>query len=150
MGRGGILPWTWNHTYLGLSLVSGPLGSPPSKGFGPLVSPALPRLAAATAKSLQSGPTLCDPIDGSLPGFPIPGILQVTTLEWVAISFSNAWKWKVKCSRSAGLTPSNPMDCSLPGSSIHGIFRARVLEWVAKKLLFSKVRKKWENILHFP
>ena len=48
------------------------------------------------AKSLQSCPTLCDPIDGSPPGFPVPGILQARTLEWVAISFSNAWKWKVK------------------------------------------------------
>ena len=47
-------------------------------------------------KSLQSCPTLCDPIDGSPPGSPVPGILQARTLEWVAISFSNAWKWKVK------------------------------------------------------
>ena len=46
--------------------------------------------AAAAAKSLQSCPTLCDPIDSSLPGFPVPGILQARTLEWVAISFSNA------------------------------------------------------------
>ena len=55
-------------------------------------------LAAATtaAKLLQSCPTLCDPIDGSPPGYPIPGILQARTLEWVAISSSNAWKWKVK------------------------------------------------------
>ena len=52
--------------------------------------------AAAAAKSLQSCPTLCDPIDGSPPGSPILGILQARTLEWVAISFSNAWKWKVK------------------------------------------------------
>ena len=52
--------------------------------------------AAAAAKSLQSCPTLCDPIDGSPPGSPIPGILQARTLEWVAISFSKAWKWKVK------------------------------------------------------
>ena len=52
--------------------------------------------AAATAKSLQSCLTLCDPIDGSPPGSPVPGSLQVRTLEWVAISFSNAWKWKVK------------------------------------------------------
>ena len=52
--------------------------------------------ATATAKSLQSCSTLCDPIDGSLPGSPFPGILQARTLEWVAISFSNAWKWKVK------------------------------------------------------
>ena len=54
--------------------------------------------AAATAadKSLQLCLTLCDPIDGSPPGFPVPGILQARTLEWVAILFSNAWKWKVK------------------------------------------------------
>ena len=52
--------------------------------------------AAAAAKSLQSCPTLCDPRDGSPPGSPAPGILQARTLEWVAISFSNAWKWKVK------------------------------------------------------
>jgi len=49
-----------------------------------------PLAAAAAAKSLQSCPTLCDPIDGSPPGFPVPGILQARTLEWVAISFSNA------------------------------------------------------------
>ena len=48
------------------------------------------------AKSLQSCPTLCDPTDGRPPGSPIPGILQARTLEWVVISFSNAWKWKVK------------------------------------------------------
>ena len=52
--------------------------------------------AAAAAKSLLSCPTLCDPRDGSPPGSPVPGILQARTLEWVAISFSNAWKWKVK------------------------------------------------------
>ena len=51
---------------------------------------------AAATKLLQSCPTLCDPIDGNPPGSPIPGILQARTLEWVAISFSNAWKWKVK------------------------------------------------------
>ena len=49
-----------------------------------------------SAKSLQSCPTLCDPIDSSPSGSPIPGILQARTLEWAAISFSNAWKWKVK------------------------------------------------------
>ena len=51
---------------------------------------------AAAAKSLQSCRTLCNPRDGSRPGSPVPGILQARTLEWVAISFSNAWKWKVK------------------------------------------------------
>ena len=56
----------------------------------------LSHAATTAAKLLQSCPTLCDPIDGSPPGFPVPGILQARTLEWVAISFSNAWKWKVK------------------------------------------------------
>ena len=51
---------------------------------------------AAAAKSLQLCPTLCDPIDGSPLGTSVPGILQARTLEWIAISFSNAWKWKVK------------------------------------------------------
>ena len=51
---------------------------------------------AAATKLLQLCLTLCDPRDGSPPGFPIPGILQARTLEWVAISFSNVWKWKVK------------------------------------------------------
>ena len=52
--------------------------------------------AAAAAKSLQLCPTLCDPIDSSPPGSPVPGILQARTLEWVAISFCDAWKWKAK------------------------------------------------------
>ena len=56
----------------------------------------LSHLAAAAAKSLQSCPTLWDPIGGSPPGSTVLGILQTRTLEWVAISFSNAWKWKVK------------------------------------------------------
>ena len=92
------------------------------------------------AKSLQSCLTLCNPTDGSPPGSPVPGILQARTLEWVAISFSNAWKWKVKSESEVAQscrTPSNPMDCSLPGSSIHGIFQARVLEWGA--IAFSKI-----------
>ena len=58
--------------------------------------PTLSPGTAATAKSLQSCLTLCDPIDSSPPGSPVPGILQARTLEWVAISFSNAQKWKVK------------------------------------------------------
>ena len=62
--------------------------------------------AAAAAKSLQSSPTRCDPIDGSPPGSPIPGILQARTLEWIAISFSNAWKWKVKVKSLSRVWPS--------------------------------------------
>ena len=91
-------------------------------------------LSAAAAESLQSCPTLCDPTDSSPPGSPVPGILQARTLEWVAISSSNAWKWKVKSESEVAQscpTLSDPMDCSLPGSSVHGIFQARVLEWGA-------------------
>ena len=62
----------------------------------PSTSDSTAKAYAAAAKSLQSCPTLCNPIDGSPPGFAIPGILQARTLEWVAISFSNTWKWKVK------------------------------------------------------
>ena len=94
---------------------------------------------AATTKWLQSCPTLSNPKDGSPPGSPIPGILQAGTLEWVAISFSNAWKWKVKIESEVAqscLTLSDPTDCSPPGSSVHGIFQARVLEWGA--IAFSK------------
>ena len=92
------------------------------------------RYVAAAAKSLQSCPTLCNPIDGSPPGSPVPGILQARTPEWVAISFSHAWKWKVKSEREVTqscLTPSDPMDCSPPGSFVHGFFQARILEWGA-------------------
>ena len=89
--------------------------------------------AAAAAKLLQSCPTLCNPRDSSPPGSLVPGILQARTLEWVAISFSNAWKWKVKVKshstwfsfyRSHGLQPTRllcPWD--FPGK--------RVLEWGA-------------------
>ena len=72
----------------------------------------------AAAKLLQSCPTLCDPIDGSPPGSPDPGILQARTLEWVAISFSTHGSEVVQSCP----TLSDPMDSSLPGSSVHGIF----------------------------
>ena len=73
------------------------LGLPQCRQTLPTASPGKPnKKIAATAKSLQSCPTLCDPIDGSPPGSPVPGILQARILEWVAIAFSNAWKWKVK------------------------------------------------------
>ena len=63
-------------------------------------------LEAAAAKSLQLCPTLCGPIDSSPPGFPVPGILQARTLDWVAISVSNAWKWKVKVKLLSHVWPS--------------------------------------------
>ena len=63
-------------------------------------------LQTYAAKSLQLCQTLCDPIDSSPPGSPVPGILQARTLEWVAISFSNAWKWKVKVKSFSRVRPS--------------------------------------------
>ena len=60
------------------------------------VCPSIYPVDATAAKSLQSCPTLCNPIDGSPPDSPVPAILQARTLEWAAISFSNAWKWRVK------------------------------------------------------
>ena len=80
-------------------------------------------VATAAAKSLQSCPTLCDPIDGSPLGSPVPGILQAKTLERVAISSPMR---KSELAQSCP-TPRDPMDCSAPGSSVHGIFQARVL-----------------------
>ena len=80
------------------------------------------RVNAAAAKSLRLCPTLCDPIDGSPPDSAIPGILQARVLEWVTISFSNAWKWSrsvvSNSSRPHGLQPTmllRPWD--LPGKS---------------------------------
>ena len=89
--------------------------------------------AAAAAKSLQSCPTLCDPMDCSLPGFSVPGILQARTLEWVAISFSNAGKWKVRVKSLSCVwllaTPWTAANQAPPsmGFSIH----PRALEWGA-------------------
>ena len=80
--------------------------------------------AAAAAKSLQSCPTLCNPIEGSPPGSPVLGILQARTLEWVAIAFSKAWKWKVKVK-----SLSHAQLLATPWTA--AIFRARVLERVA-------------------
>ena len=96
------------------------------------VSPINSEAAAAAAKSLQSCLTLCDPIDGSPPGSPIPGILQARALEWVSISFSNFLQVKSESEVAQSCpTLSDTMDCSLPGSPTHGIFQARILEWFA-------------------
>ena len=96
-------------------------------------------IAAAAAKSLQSCPTLCDPIDSSPLGSTVPGILQARTLEWVAISFSKAWKWKVKMkSLSCVRLLATPWTEGPPGSSVYGIFQARVLEWGATAFSESK------------
>ena len=86
---------------------------------------------AAAAKLLQSCPTLCDPIDGSPPGSPIPGILQAWTLEWVAISFSNAWKWKVKVkSFSCVLLLATPWTAANQPPPSMGFSRQEYWSWV--------------------
>ena len=88
--------------------------------------------AAVAAKSLQLCPTLCNPTDGSPPGSTIPGILQARTLEWVAISFSNAWKWKVKVkSLSCIQCFATPWTAAYQAPSSMGFFQARVPEWAA-------------------
>ena len=79
--------------------------------------------AAAAAKLLQLCPTLCNPRDGSPPGSAIPGVLQARTLEWVAISFSNAWKWKVKESLSHVWLSVNPWTAAYQASPSTGFSR---------------------------
>ena len=110
--------------------------------------------ANANAKLLQSCPTLCDPIDGSPPGSTVPGILQARILEWVAISFSNAWKRKVKvkslsCVRLL-VTPWTaayqvPPSMDFPGKSTgvgcHCLLQRK--HWVTAFFLSHEYRKKW-------
>ena len=85
-----ILEW------VAISFSRGSSGSPALKADSLPAEPRGKPKNYLAAKSLQSCPTLCNPIDGSPPGFTVPGILQARTLEWVAISFSNAWKGQVK------------------------------------------------------
>ena len=87
------------------------------------------------------------PTDSSPLGSAIPGILQARTLEWVAISFSNAWKWKAKMKSSPTL--SDPTDCSLPGSSAHGIFQEEY--WSGVAISFSRGSSRprdWTQVSH--
>ena len=89
-------------------------------------------VAAAAAKSLQSCPTLCDPIHGSPPGSPVPGILQGKNTGVGCHFLLQCMKVKSENEVAQSCpTPSDPMDCSLPGSSVHGISQARTLEWGA-------------------
>ena len=92
MDRGALQAIVHGVTRVGHHLVTNtpPTNKDPLYSTGNLIQYSLMTYAAAAAKSLQLCPTLCDPIDGSPPGSPIPGILQARTLEWVAISFSNA------------------------------------------------------------
>ena len=97
-----------------------------------LQSLCFPAVCAAAAKSLQSCPTLFDPIGGSPLGSPVPGILQARTLEWVGHFLLQCMKVKSESEVAQSCpTLSDPMDWGLPGSSVHGIFQARVLEWGA-------------------
>ena len=95
--------------------------------------------SAAAAKSLQSCPILCDPIDGNPPGSPVPGILQARTLEWVAISFSNAWKWKV---RGKSLSPvplsATPWTAAYQAPPSMGFSRQEYWSGVPLPSLFSR------------
>ena len=87
--------------------------------------------ATAAATLLQSCPTPCDPIDGSPPDSPVPGLLQKNTGVGCHILLQ-CMKMKSESEVAQSYpTLHDPMDCSLPGSSVHGIFQARVLEWVA-------------------
>ena len=108
--------------------------------------------AAAAAKSLQSCLTLCDPIDGSPPGSPVSGILQARTLEWVAISFSNAWKWKVK---GKSLSPvrllATPWTTAYQAPPSMGFSRQEY--WSGVPLLLKchyKIRKKTTLLAYYP
>ena len=99
--------------------------------------------------SLQSCPTLWDPRDGSPPGSPVPGILQARPLEWVAISFSSAWKWKVKVkSLSCVWLLATPWTAAYQASSVRGIFQARALEWSAIAFSFIDYAKAFDCVDH--
>ena len=87
-------------------------------------------LGAAAAKLLQSWPTLCNPIDGSAPGSPVPGISRDTGVDFHFLLQCKKVKSESEIAQSCP-TLSDPMDCSLPISSVHGSLQARVLEWVA-------------------
>ena len=104
--------------------------------------------AAAAAKSLQSCPTLWDPTDGSPPGSPVPGILQARTLEWVAIAFSNAWKWKVKVkSLSCFRLLATPRTAAYQAPPPMGFSRQEY--WSGVPLPSPIPHYKWLQICHF-
>ena len=113
-------------------------------GYIPIHNKKLKKTTAAAAKLLQSCPTLCDTIDGSPPGLEVPGIFQARTLKWVAISFSNAWKWSrsvvFDSSRPHGLQPTRPL-CPRD-------FPGKILEWGAIYMLNSP-KLHMDNIMWF-
>ena len=105
--------------------------------------------AAAAAKSLQSCPTLCDPIDSSPPSYPIPGILQAITLEWDAISFSSAWKWKVKVkSLSRVRLSATPWTAAYQAPLSMGFSRREYWSGVPLPSLNWKSESEWKSLSH--
>ena len=106
-------------------------------------------VVAAAAKSPQSCPTLCDPIDGSPWGSPVPGILQARTLKWVAISFSSAWKWKVKVkSLSLVRLLATPWTAAHQAPPSMGFSRKECNQWLANgKSLVQDTR--WRKDIQF-
>ena len=108
------------------------------------------KYAAATAKSLQSCPTLCDPIDGSPPDSPVPGILQARTLEWVAISFSNAWKWKMKVKSLSCVGPSaTPWTAALQAPPSMGFSRQEYWGGVPLPSPFTSIEEDERHLIWF-
>ena len=100
--------------------------------------------AAAAAKSLQLCSTLCDPIDGSPPSSPVPEILQARILEWVAISFSNAWKWKVKVkSVSCGQRFATPWTAAYQALPSTGFSRQKY--WSGLPLTLQRLKSKFTS-----
>ena len=110
-----------------------------------VISDALHIHGLGVAKSLQSCPTLCDPIDGNPLGSPFPGILQARTLS--GLPFPSPMHESESEVAQSCQTLRNPMDCSLLGSSIHGIFQARILEWVV--IAFKPYRPLKSNVKSF-
>ena len=115
--------------------------------------------AAAAAKSLQLCPTLCNPIDGSPLGSPVPGVLQARTLEWVAISFSNAWKWKVKVKSLSCVQPlATPWTAAFQAPPSMGFSRqeywsgvplpspTKDMNYIQIKLLSKNIKKLWGTL----
>ena len=132
----------WNS--LGKNLISLTEGLPP-KAAGCPTTPEVPTrrealLTAPAAKSLQSCRTLCDPIEGSPPGSPVPGILQARTLEWGAISFSNASKWKVKVKSLSRVRLATPWTAAYQASLSMGFSRQKYWSGVPlPSLLYSYI-----------
>ena len=101
--------------------------------------------AAAAAKSLQSCPSLYDPTHGSPPGCPVPGILQARTLEWVAISFSSAWKWKAKVKPLSRIRPSaTPETAAFQAPPSMGFSRQEYCFFIFCHPLLFMVEQKWQ------